>query len=158
MLPSRAKNDAGELVEIEGVCHDTSPLSLRRDSQRAYIVLSHDELLVKTKSGRKRATIISVLDDRRITGHPNSDVLLCFKPELGQAAVGYRAITPSVVFWRGKFWVPFLEVRPPLRCIADTLQLGHTTFELDGTNVDIIHEIHMDLTDIPDIDWNTFTV
>ena len=142
-------------MKIKGVRHSSSSFGIEKLKQIIYIVLSHQSVTVETGSGDISAVIMSLVQNSKLASTPNSDVLMCFAPISGMTSCG--GIIPSILFWREKFWTPFLETTPSKNDIARELQLDKAEFEsLEHPlgNVDMIYEINA--VDIPDLDWGAF--
>ncbi len=156
-MPQNHVVNISEIPKIEATCC-SRPIELQLRSQGCYTVIDSREVLVHTDIGIKLAVIMSLDVNPKRVGVPNSDVLFYFAPVFGVPS--FYAIHPTVLFWRGKFWTTFTSVKPPLKEIAEAVQLKEAKFGIPSmpdsefTNVDLVYPVQV--TDIPELDWEPF--
>ena len=155
-------------MKITDTRHRYGVFDVGRADQIAYIVIDHRPIVVEANGVDVDAIIVSLRQNNKELSTPYTDVLFCLSPSvLGRLGVvgEYRAILPSVICWREKFWVPFLNIVPSVEQIAHDLQLAGVVFRAspggvpegpyDGTsNVDVIYEV--DKVVVPELDWELF--
>lgn len=85
--------------------------------------------------------------DTNIIAIPGVEPVVCFVPVPGHGHYGHDVVRPSILFWRGEFWIPVYSLDPEREEIAKYVY-GDTV--LNAFMFDVL--VMVDVCKIPEVD------